>query len=258
MAADVDLAGALVRAAGHLAARMLADGLTVRHKTSISDVVSAADHAAEELVVTRLRAERPDDAIVGEEGTSDTGASGAATARTWYVDPVDGTYNFLSGLPAWCAALALGPSQTEAPILGAVYQPGTDELWVGGHDHPTTRNGVRLEPLADKPLSQVSLATYLHPFTLPDDSLREPLLRAMGGAATVRMLGSGSVELAAVAAGRLGASVQANSLPWDWLPGAALVLAAGGAAKIVEASGHRWHVAGSHQTVAELSELLRG
>ncbi|MFN2563373.1 MAG: inositol monophosphatase, partial [Jatrophihabitans sp.] len=99
---DLELAAALVRDAGTLAARMLGDGLTVHHKTSISDVVSAADHAAEELVVARLRAERPDDAIVGEEGTSDAGSG-----RTWYVDPVDGTYNFLSGLPTWCAAIAL-------------------------------------------------------------------------------------------------------------------------------------------------------
>ncbi len=251
--ADLALAGSLVRAAGDLAARMLAEGLTVQHKTSISDVVSAADHAAEELVVARLRAERPDDAIVGEEGTSDAG-----TGRTWFVDPVDGTYNFLSGLPTWCAALALGSSETEPPMLGAVYQPGTDELWVGGRGHRTTRNGVTVAPLVDRPLAEVSLATYLHPFTLPDDSLREPLLRALGGAATVRMLGSGSVELAAVAAGRLGASVQANSLPWDWLPGAALVLAAGGAATIEATGGHRWHVAGSRQAVAELSELLRG
>ncbi|WP_375486573.1 inositol monophosphatase family protein [uncultured Jatrophihabitans sp.] len=251
--ADVELAGSLVRAAGELAARMLADGLTVEHKTSISDVVSAADHAAEELVVSRLRAERPDDAIVGEEGTSDAGG-----ARTWYVDPVDGTYNFLSELPTWCAALALGPSETEPPLLGAVYQPATDELWLGGQSHPTTRNGVELAPLVDRPLAEVSLATYLHPFTLGDASLREPLLRVMGGAATVRMLGSGSVELAAVAAGRLGASVQANSLPWDWLPGAALVAAAGGAASVVPVDGQRWHVAGSQQTVAELTALLSG
>ena len=251
---DLQLAGSLVRAAGELAARMLAEGLTVQHKTSISDVVSAADHAAEDLVVARLRADRPDDAIVGEEGTAD---AGGAAGRTWYVDPVDGTYNFLSGLPTWCAAVALGPSETEPPLIGAVYQPATDELWLGGRSHPTTRNGVALPPLVDKPLAEVSLATYLHPNTLSDESLRAPLLRAMGGAATVRMLGSGSVELAAVAAGRLGASVQADSLPWDWLPGAALVRAAGGATAVVEASGHRWHVAGSHPAVADLVTLLQ-
>src|SRR4051812_28501067 len=226
---------------------MLREGLTVHHKTSVSDVVSAADHAAEELVVNRLRAERPDDGIVGEEGTADDGRA----HRIWYVDPVDGTYNFLSGLPVWCSALALGDE------VGAVYQPTADELWVGGPEHPTTLNGVRLEPLADRGLTEVSLATYLHPTTLPDDSLRGPLLRVMQGAATVRMLGSGSVELAAVAGGRLGASLQSDSLPWDWLPGAALVRGAGGAAEVVEAAGHQWHVTGSRQTVAEIVRLLQ-
>jgi fructose-1,6-bisphosphatase/inositol monophosphatase family enzyme len=243
---DSALAAALVRDAGRLAASMLRDGLSVARKTSITDVVSAADHAAEELVVSRLRAERPDDGIVGEEGTSD--ATGGA--RVWYVDPVDGTYNFVSGIPVWCSAVALGEQ------VGAVYQPAADELWVGGPSHPTTRNGVALPPLADRPLADVSIATYLHPTTLPDPTLREPLLQVMRGAATVRMLGSGSVELAAVAAGRLGASIQSDSLPWDWLPGAALVRGAGGAAEIVEAVGHRWHVAGNRQAVADIADLL--
>ncbi|MBN9619336.1 MAG: inositol monophosphatase [Actinobacteria bacterium] len=242
---DLALAAALVRDAGDLAARMLGEGLSVERKTSVSDVVSAADRAAEELVVGRLRAERPDDGIVGEEGASIAGA------RTWYVDPVDGTYNFLSGLPIWCAGVALGET------LGAVYQPAAGELWCGGPEHPTTRNEVPLAPLADRPLAEVSVVTYLHPTTLPDASLREPLLRVMQGAATVRMLGSGLVELAAVAAGRVGVSVQADSLPWDWLPGAALVRGVGGSAEVVEAEGHRWHVAGNRQAAAEAVALLR-
>ena len=241
---DATLAADLVREAGELAARMLAEGLTVQHKTSISDVVSAADHAAEELVVSRLRAERPGDAIVGEEGTADTGE------RTWYVDPVDGTYNFLSGLPIWCSALALDEA------LGAVFHPAAGELWLGGPDLALTCNQDTVAPLRDRPLAEISLCTYLHPTSLPDETVREPLLRAMQGAATVRMLGSGSVELAAVAAGRLGASVQTDSLPWDWLPGAALVRSAGGVAEVVHAHGHRWHIAGAARAVAELTDLV--
>jgi myo-inositol-1(or 4)-monophosphatase len=242
---DAALAASLVHDAGLLAARMLAEGLTVQHKTSISDVVSAADHAAEELIVQRLRTERPDDGILGEEGASHTGSG-----RTWYVDPVDGTYNFLSGLALWCSAIALDE------VVGAVYHPASDELWAGGPDVPTTRNGVPLPTLRDRPLSDLSLVTYLHPSTLPDETLRGPLLRVMERAATVRMLGSGSVEAAAVAAGRLGASLQSDSLPWDWLPGAALVRGAGGAAEIVEIDGHRWHIAGNRQAVDEVRTLL--
>jgi fructose-1,6-bisphosphatase/inositol monophosphatase family enzyme len=250
---DVALAAELVRDAGELAARMLRDGVTVERKTSITDVVSAADKAAEELIVARLRAERPDDGIVGEEGTSDAGS-----ARTWFLDPVDGTYNFVSGIPVWCSAVALAPSSLSAPLLGAVYQPATDETWVGGADAPTTRNGEALPPLEDKPLRDISLATYLHPTALADDSLREPVLRVSAAAATVRMLGSGSVELAAVAAGRLGASIQADCAPWDWLPGAALVQAARGTAEIIEAAGHRWHIASNRQAVDDIRGVLLG
>ena len=248
MADDLALAATLVRDAGELAARMLAEGLTARHKTSVSDVVSAADHAAEALVVERLRAERPDDGVVGEEGTDRPGE------RTWFVDPVDGTYNFLSGLPLWCSALAL--ADADGPILGAVYQPSADELWLGGRSEPTSCNRTAVEPLRPRPLAEISVASYLHPTTLPDDELRVPLLRAIGGAATVRMLGSGSIELAAVAGGRLGAWLQVDCLEWDWLPGAALVVAAGGSAEVVEAQGHRWHVAGNTQVAAELVELI--
>jgi fructose-1,6-bisphosphatase/inositol monophosphatase family enzyme len=249
---DLELAAALVRDAGDLAARMLADGLTVQHKTSISDVVSAADHAAEELVVGRLRAARPDDGIVGEEGTAEPAAGG----RTWFVDPVDGTYNFLAGLPIWCSALACDDTGGTA-TLGAVYQPATAEMWTSAVGVPTTRNGVPVDELQERPLSEVSVATYLHPGRLPDAALREPLLRVIQGAATVRMLGSGSIELAAVAAGRLGASVQANTLPWDWLPGAALVRGAGGTAEVIEARGQRWHIAANRETAADIAALLQ-
>ena len=229
---------------------MFASGVRVARKTSVTDVVSAADHAAEELIATRLRELRPSDGVVGEEGTSSSGA------RTWYVDPVDGTYNFVSGLPEWCAAVALVAG--DEPLLGAVYQPAVDELWLGGRDCPTSCNGTAVPALRDRPLDEVSLASYLHPTALPDASRREPQLRAMRGAATVRMLGSGSIELAAVAAGRLGGWLQTGTLPWDWLPGAALVRAAGGAAETVEAYGHRWHLAGSRRVVDDLAALVSG
>ena len=245
---DLALAAALVHDAGTLAARMLAEGLTTQHKTSVSDVVSAADHAAEKLIGERLGVERPDDGVVGEEGTSRPGD------RVWYVDPVDGTYNFLSGLPAWCAAVAL--CSNDRPLVGAVYHPSADELWLGGVDAPTTCNGEPVAGIVDRPLSQVSIASYLHPTTLSDDTVRLPLLRAVQGAATVRMLGSASVELAAVAAGRLGAWLQYSCLPWDWYPGAALVRAAGGATEVVPAHGHDWHIAGSRQAVDEIAALL--
>ena len=110
---DFSLAADLVQEAGMLAAAMLGKGLETHYKTSISDVVSAADHAAEDLVVGRLAKARPEDGLIGEEGHSRPGE------RTWYIDPVDGTYNFLSGIPYWCSAVGL--VDADGPVAGAVY-----------------------------------------------------------------------------------------------------------------------------------------
>lgn len=248
---DTALAAALTRDAARLAARMRTEGLQAQHKTSISDVVTAADHAAEELVAGALARLRPDDGIVGEEGAEAQSRSG----RTWVIDPVDGTYNFLSGLGTWCSALALRDQTGLA--LGAVHQPAVDEAWLGGRDLPTTLNGSPVGELADLPLAEVAMATYLHPARLPDATLREPWLAAIEGAATVRMFGSGSCDLAAVAAGRIGVWAQQAVPEWDWLPGAALVTAAGGRAEQVEVRRHVWSVAGRPTAVAEVIAALR-
>lgn len=247
---DLALAAELVRSAGALAARMRLAGVDATRKTSISDIVTAADHAAEDLIVARLREARPEDGIVGEEGTNQPGR------RTWFADPVDGTYNYAAGLTVWCAALAL--RDPDGLVLGSVYHPANDELWLGGRDHPTSLNGTPVEPLADVALSHCSIATYIHPTTLPDDAQRIPLLRVVSRAATVRMMGSGSVELASVAAGRLGAYIQTDCLDWDWLPGQALVEAAGGVTELVPYQGHLWHLAGNRQVVADMKAALTG
>lgn len=246
---DADLAASLVREAGTLAATMLAGGLDTHYKTSVSDVVSAADHAAEELVVRRLDELRPDDGLVGEEGATRPGV------RTWYIDPVDGTYNFLSGLPYWCSAVGL--TDAEGPVLGAVYYPARDELWVGGRDRPTTLNGNPVEPLIDQPLDRVSVATYFHPRHLRDEPRLASWRSAVGAAATVRILGSASVDLAGVASGRVGVFLQTNLHPWDWFPGAALVLGAGGVAESIDHQGNRWQIAGNAASVAEIVAVLQ-
>lgn len=247
---DVSLAADLVREAGQLAASMLGGGLETEYKSSVSDVVSAADHAAEELVTARLAEHRPDDGLVGEEG-----ARRAGNDRTWFVDPVDGTYNFLSGIPYWCSAVGL--ADAEGPLVGAVYYPARDELWVGGRDTPTTLNGTPVTELADRPLDEVSVATYFHARHWGESQRVGAWLAVTRTAATVRMLGSASVDLAGVSSGRLGLFLQVSLNPWDWVPGAALVIGAGGAAEQHTLSGLTWQVAGNRRAVAEATAALR-
>jgi len=248
---DADLAVFLVTSAGALASRMRDEGLSTDFKSSISDVVTAADRAAEELIMQTLRQVRPDDGILGEEGAAHEGSSG----RTWVIDPVDGTYNFVSGLAYWCSALAL--EDADGAVLGAVHQPSSGETWVGGRGLPTTLGGKPLEPLAERPLAECSLATYIHPATLEDPDVLQTWLAIIGGVATPRVLGSASIDLSSLATGRIGVWAQHSTAPWDWLPGQALVEAAGGRTEVVHHRGHRWHVAGNHQAVGELLERLR-
>lgn len=249
---DLELAGELVREAGRLAHRMRAEavgqGLEREHKTSIADVVTAADRAAEDHVASRLAAARPHDGVVGEEGASRPGE------RTWVIDPVDGTYNFVSGLTWWCSALALVGADGEL-LLGAVYHPHDDVLFLGGPTIPTTRNGVELPSIEDVPLSHGCVTTYMS----ATGYATEPgaaLTRAVEGAAAVRMLGSGSMDLCAIAQGQLHVYVQREVADWDRLPGAALVLGAGGAARQVEAAGTTWTVIGTPSCVEEIATAL--
>jgi myo-inositol-1(or 4)-monophosphatase len=248
---DAELAAWLVRSAGTLAAGMRAAVVTFEEKTSISDVVTAADHAAEQLVVETLRRVRPDDSILGEEGSSHTGTSG----RTWVIDPVDGTYNFFTGGTYWCAAIAL--KNDDGGLLGAIYHPAEDALWIGGDGLPTTRNGVRTGVALSAPLDQSCASAYLHHTYLRDPAAAEPYMAAVLGAATYRTWGSASCELAATSAGIFGVWFQQGLPEWDWLPGKALVEAAGGDTAVVHLNGYRWYVAGGKAQVADAVALLQ-
>ncbi len=247
---DAELATALVTQATAMAATMREAGLVGEEKTSVSDIVTAADRAAEKHVVETLARLRPDDGVLGEEGTSKAGTSG----RSWVIDPVDGTFNFFAGSAYWCSALAL--RDETGTILGAVNHLAGADTWVGGPGLPTTRNGNPVAPVADLPLERCSLGTYVHPPTLDNPAALDAFLAITRPVATLRMLGSGSVDLASVATGRLGCWAQHSCPEWDWLPGAALVEGAGGSTDVVEHRGLRWCLAGGPTAVGQLRELL--
>ncbi|WP_255549532.1 inositol monophosphatase [Corynebacterium sp. TAE3-ERU12] len=250
---DAQLAAHTVTQAAQLAARMRADGLETEFKTSISDVVTAADRAAEKLTVDTLAKLRPDDGILGEEGSAADGTSG----RTWVIDPVDGTYNFTSGSDYWCSAIALvegDPRDPDRLILGAVHHVASDTTYVGGPGLPTTKAGTALPELAPADPAELSVGTYLHGthFAREGDRAVGPWLTAVGKFATWRVLGSASMDLAGVAEGRVGAWFQRSVAPWDWLPGAALVAGVGGSGTLAGA----WRVAGPANVVDEIAEIL--
>ena len=255
---DYELAAALVREAGQLALLMRMAGLQPEQKTSVSDVVTAADHAAEAYVLEQLQRCRPEDGILGEEGASVQGTSG----RTWVIDPVDGTYNFLHGSTYWCSAIAL--KDRDDVVLGAIFQPEEDKLWLGGQDRPATLNGDLLTGFSDDggkrnatSVAELGAATYIHPTWLADPMCAMPWHAAATSAAALRMFGSGSCDLGRVADGQLGCWFQHSCPEWDWLPGKAIVRAAGGAVDTVRVNGLEWFLAGGTTAVSQLRTALQ-
>ena len=230
------MAERLVRVAGGIATELR--GGAVEVKGAATDVVTEADRRSEAAQLALLRAERPGDSVLGEEGTAVEGG-----ARRWLLDPVDGTLNYASGLPAWCSAVALVDGT--APLASAVYDPVADELFSAARGGGAWLNGTPLRPAGAPALCDATVATFV-------DARRrdrgvtagtERLLREVGA---LRAAGCGSLELAWVAAGRIHAWVQADVEPWDWYPGALLVEEAGGEAGVAG----RWHVAAASAGLA--------
>ena len=199
----------------------------------MTDVITEADRRAEAALLEVLRSERPGDGVTGEEGAAVAAPDGG---RRWLLDPVDGTLNYASGQPAWCAAVAL--VEADEPIACAVYDPVHDELWSAARGQGATVNGRPLRVASGRPLEAATVAAFV------DVRRRDPGIVAGTDALTrrvgaLRALGCGSLELAWVAAGRWHGFTQADAEPWDWFPGALLVAEAGGAVGV----RGRWSVA---------------
>ena len=119
-----------------------------------------------------------------------------------------------------------------------------DATYVGGPGQPATRDGVPLAPLEDRPLAECCATTYLHP-PFYDGEVGAAFARAVGGVATLRMMGSGTMDAMAIAEGRCDVLFQHSVPDWDRLPGAAIIRGVGG--RVPRRRGRRpvdWHVAG--------------
>ncbi|MCB9762217.1 MAG: inositol monophosphatase [Alphaproteobacteria bacterium] len=215
----IELARRAARAAGRLQLERRA--LQVDHKGAL-DLVTQVDLASEALIRDMLSAEAPGIPIQGEEGG---GAEGAATR--WIVDPLDGTTNFVHGLPHWCVSIAL--LTDGALALGVVYDPNRDELFEARRGGGAALNGATIRTSSTSSLSG-SLVASGFPYDRRQridfylSFVREMLLRTQG----FRRAGAAALDLAWVAAGRLDGFWEFNLNPWDIAAGALLVREAGG------------------------------
>jgi myo-inositol-1(or 4)-monophosphatase len=237
---DRELAAAAARAAAAVALERRGDPGQVTAKDAPTDVVSEVDRAAEAAAVAVIAAERPADDYLGEEGASrPAGAEGERSAggRTWVIDALDGTLNYLQGLQGWCAAVAL--EDEHGPLAAAVCDPVRNELFTAARGEGATRNGATLRlagaagaaGAAPAALDRAVIATFLHQPKRELPGVQDTMQRLLAAAGSVRITGSGTLELAYVAAGRLHGWIQPATYRWDWVPGALLVTEAGGRAE---------------------------
>ena len=220
---DRELAAAAARAAAAIALERHGAAGRVTSKDAPTDVVSEVDRAAEAAAIALIAAERPDDGYEGEEGASRAGE------RTWVVDALDGTLNYLQGLAGWCAAVAL--EDEHGPLAAAVCDPVRGELFTAARGEGASCNGAPLAATGPATLDEAVVATFLHAPKRELPGVVETLNRLLATAGSVRITGSGTLELAYVAAGRLHGWIQPATYRWDWVPGALLVTEAGGRAE---------------------------
>ena len=212
-APELQTAVRLAREAGALLLRHRAAGLTVEHKTSADDPVTAADREASALIVAGLHAAFPDDGLLSEEEVDSPGR--LRHERVWIIDPIDGTKEFTTGSPDFCVSIGLAV-RGEA-VLGVVYAPATDELFSGVVGEGVQKNGEPVVPLAPAAfrlsVSDTEYQRELHRHDIPS------------------MFPSGSIalKLARMAAGEADATFSMSPrAEWDICAGDALLRAAGG------------------------------
>ncbi len=188
------------------------------------DFVSRADIRAEQLIREDLTEARPNYGWVGEESDE---VKGADPTRRWIVDPLDGTLNFLHGLPHWSISIAL--EHKGEIVAGVIYDPSKDEMFVAEKGAGAYMNDRRIRVSGRREMIEMLFATGVPVAARKDPA---PVLRQMAAvgavAAGTRRLGSAALDLAYVASGRVDGFWQQGLRPWDIAAGIVLVREAGG------------------------------
>jgi len=223
LAIAADAAGA----AGELLASRAGRVQVAATKSSSTDVVTEMDRQAEELIRARISAARPSDAILGEEG-GQTGDTGGAPVR-WVIDPLDGTVNYLYGLPGW--AVSIAAEVAGEIVAGVVAVPTRDELfsavrgrgarlWSGA-----TRTVLHCRP--GVPLDQALVATGFGYRAARRQVQGEVVAALLPRIRDIRRAGVASVDLCSVAAGQLDGYYERGLNYWDYAAGALIAVEAG-------------------------------
>ena len=209
-AALFELATRVARQAGALALAGRRGSVLERStKSSTTDLVTQHDRAAEALIVEQLRTERPTDAILGEEGATVDGTSGYA----WFLDPIDGTTNFVYDLPSWSTSVAV--AYHGATVAGAVYVPVADEMFAARLGGGATLDGTPIRCSGETELSLALVATGFSMFQRGAPMQAAAIARLIGEIRDIRRSGSAAIDLCWAAAGRVDAYFEEHLNSWD-------------------------------------------
>jgi len=218
-----DVAARAAMAAGALLAKHVGRPKTVTTKRSAIDLVTEVDRAAEHLIYARLHRAFPRVGFLGEE----QGQRGDTASGRWIVDPLDGTNNFVHGLPLF--GVSIGLEQRGALVVGVIYDPMRRELFTAMKGRGAFLNRCRIHVSSTRTLAKSLLSTGFSTKFLTQDQPYlgwfQTLQRSSHG---VRRLGSTVLSLAAVAAGRLEGFYEQDLWPWDIAAGMVIVQEAGG------------------------------
>ena len=215
------LATAVAHEAGAGLREAFGRALEISSKSTPTDLVSEADVATERLIRARLEAARPADAIMGEEGDDHPGTSGLR----WVVDPLDGTVNFLFGIPLWCVSIACEDSS--GAVAGVVFDPMRGETWAATRDGPATLDGAPIHARERDELSSALVATGFGYAAAVRESQARVVARLLPRIRDVRRLGAAALDLAWTAAGRFDAYYERGVKHWDVAAGQLICTRAG-------------------------------
>lgn len=224
-----DLACTVAHAGAALAREMRVGGIDVADtKTSAVDVVTEADRAVEALVRERITAARPDDAILGEEGDDLPGTSGVR----WVVDPIDGTVNYLYGLPD--CAVSIAAEVDGEVVAGAVVGILSDVEYAAALGHGATRDGAPIGVRPTPPLAERLVLTGFGYQRVVREHQAACVARLLPEVRDIRRMGSCALDLCHVAEGSADAYVEAGPQPWDWSAGGLVLHEAGGRFELLD------------------------
>jgi myo-inositol-1(or 4)-monophosphatase len=230
----LELAVRAARSAGRLIETGAARGVTVAAtKSSDVDVVTESDRSAERLIRRTVLVARPDDAVMGEEGDDEPGSSGVR----WIVDPIDGTVNFLYGIPQYAVSIA---AELDGEVVaGVVLNVATGAEYTATRGGPAHRDGRPIAVRATVPLSERLIGTGFSYEAHQREVQARALVRLIPRIRDIRRFGSCALDLCAVAQGWLDGYVEEGVNLWDHAAGGLIAEAAGARVETAEGVGGR-------------------